>query len=146
MKFGNPWSIARLGLAGLVLTAAIVGWAQNSPSGSGTLFQNVPGPRSQGIGGVMETDPLFGEKRVRAMNADRHKSLVSDTDKLVKLARQLDAEIASNPTNELTPDQLHKVAEIEKLAHNVKTKMAQSFDTGPRVNSPSIPLGGSSLH
>jgi hypothetical protein len=76
------------------------------------------------------------------MNVERHKSLVSDTDKLVKLARQLDTEIASNPSDELTPEQLHKVAEIEKLAHNVKAKMAQSFDGGPRFNSSPMPMGG----
>ena len=79
---------------------------------------------------------------MRAMNVDRHKSMVSDTDKLVKLARQLDAEVASNPTDALTPEQLRKVAEIEKLARNVKTKMAQSFEGGPRFIQPSVLMGG----
>ena len=54
-----------------------------------------------------ETAPIWillsESKRMKALNADRHKSMVSDTDKLVKLARQLDAEIASNPTDDLTP-------------------------------------------
>lgn len=79
------------------------------------------------------------------MNADRQKSMVSDTDKLVKLARQLDAEIASNPTDELTPEELRKVAEIEKLAHNVKAKMAQSFGGGPEVRPSPISVGGPGL-
>jgi hypothetical protein len=79
------------------------------------------------------------------MNADRQKSMVSDADKLVKLARQLDAEIASNPTDELTTEELRKVAEIEKLAHNVKSKMAQSFGLGPQVRPSLVPLGGPGL-
>ena len=75
--------------------------------------------------------------------SNRHKSMVSDADKLLKLARQLDAEIASNPSDELTPQELHKVAEIEKLAHNVKAKMAQSFGGGPQLHPSPIPIGGS---
>jgi hypothetical protein len=140
MKFGNRWSIAGLGLAGMILT----GWAQYSASGNGSPIQILSNPRQQGPGGSLESDPVFLEKRLRAMNIDRHKSLVSDTDKLVKLARQLDAEIASNPSNQLTSEQLHKVAEIEKLAHNVKTKMAQSFDGGPHFIQSPVPIGGPS--
>jgi hypothetical protein len=75
---------------------------------------------------------------MRALNADRYKSMVSDTEKLVKLARQLDAEIASNPTDGLTPEEFQKLVAIEKLAHNVKTKMAQSFGGGPEFRSPII--------
>jgi hypothetical protein len=110
------------------------------------MGQNIPNSRPQGgLGGIMETDPTFAEKRLRAMNADRQKSMVSDADKLVKLARQLDAEIASNPTDELTTEELRKVAEIEKLAHNVKSKMAQSFGLGPQVRPSLVPLGGPGL-
>ena len=79
---------------------------------------------------------------MRALNNDRHKAMVSDTEKLVMLARQLDAEIASNPTGELTPRELQKVLAIEKLAHNVKTKMAQSFAGGPGFKSPVIDIDG----
>jgi len=75
---------------------------------------------------------------MRALNADRHKSMVSDTDKLVKLARQLDEEIASNSSDGLTPEEVQKLVAIEKLAHNVKTKMAQSFGGGPEFRMPLI--------
>jgi uncharacterized protein YacL len=70
------------------------------------------------------------------MNADRHKSLVADTDKLLKLARQLDAEIATNHSNDLTPEELRKVAAIEKLAHSVRQKMALSYGGGPQLFNP----------
>lgn len=75
------------------------------------------------------------------MNDERHKALVSDTEKLLKLARQLDAEIASNPTDKMTPEEIHKAAEIEKLAKSVKEKMAQSFTGGPQIQLPVSPLG-----
>ena len=142
MKPGSRWSIAGFAAAGLVLTGALLGWAQYSPSGNGAVVQNIPGPRPFGVGGGIENDPVLGAKRIRAMNADRQKSMVSDADKLVKLARQLDAEIASNTTDALTPEELRKVAEIEKLARNVKAKMAQSFDVGPKVGLSSMPLAG----
>ena len=153
MRVSSVWNLAVVGLAGLVLAAGLFGLAQYSPTGNGngngngSMIQNLPNSRPQaGLGGVMETDSIFAEKRLRAMNADRQKSMVSDADKLVKLARQLDAEVASNPTDELTPEELRKVAEIEKLAHNVKAKMAQSFGGGPQLRPSPVPLGGPGLH
>jgi hypothetical protein len=105
-----------------------------------------PGSRVQipqpGYGDRPSSDPLSDAKRMRALNADRHKSMVSDTERLVKLARQLDAEIASNPTGELTPAELQKLGAIERLARNVKTKMAQSFAGGPEFQQPPIDIRG----
>jgi len=109
--------------------------------------QYTPSPRIQaptrpGFADGPNLDPLSESKRMKALNADRHKSMVSDTEKLLKLARQLDAEIASNPTDGLTPQEVQKLAAIEKLAHNVKTKMAQSFGGGPELRSPIIDTRG----
>jgi hypothetical protein len=151
MRVSSVWNLAVVGLAGLVLAAGLFGLAQYSPTGNGngngSMIQNLPNSRPQGgFGGTMETDSIFAEQRLRAMNADRQRSMVSDADKLVKLARQLDAEVASNPTDELTPEELRKVAEIEKLAHNVKAKMAQSFGGGPQLRPSPVPLGGPGLH
>jgi len=61
---------------------------------------------------------------LRALNAERHKSIVSDTNKLLKLARELEDEVSRTNPGSLTPDQLRKVAEIEKLARGVKDKMS----------------------
>ena len=67
--------------------------------------------------------PIFKERRLRQLTLAQHKAMVSDTDKLLKLVTELNAEIgASNPAV-LTADQLRKVAEIEKLARSVKDKM-----------------------
>ncbi len=73
------------------------------------------------------------EKRLRALNADRQKSLVSDTNKLLVLVNELNAEIARSKADALTAEQLRKVAEIEKLARNVREKMSLSVK-GPPSN------------
>lgn len=126
------------GVAALVLlaTAACVLSGQYTPN------PRVQVPGQPGFGEGPNLDPQSEAKRMKALNADRHKSMVSDTEKLVKLARQLDAEIASNPTDGLTPEEVQKLQAIEKLARSVKTKMAQSFGGGPEFKPPIIDTRG----
>jgi len=64
------------------------------------------------------------EKLVKMLNAARQSTMVSDAEKLLKLARELDAEIAASNSASLTPAQLRKVARIEKLAHSVRVGMS----------------------
>ena len=73
-----------------------------------------------------EYDPVMTERRLRALNMERQKEMVSDTNKLLKLARELNTEVAGQKSDTLTPDQLHKIAEIEKLARNVRDRMASA--------------------
>ena len=73
-----------------------------------------------------ETTPTA--KRVLMLNAARQKSLVSDTEKLLRLAKELNDEMAGADSANMTDAQLRKVAEIGKLAKSVKEKM--SFSTG----------------
>ena len=70
--------------------------------------------------------PVDEEKRLRALNAERQRSLVSDTNKLLKLAQELDGEVKGTNPDSLNMEELTKVAEIEKLAHKVKEKMSTS--------------------
>ena len=76
---------------------------------------------------------------MKMLNNERHKSLLSDSDKLFKLATELDNEIAKSNLGLLTPDQLRKVAEIEKLAHNVRDKMTQTL---PPPSTNFFPISG----
>ncbi|WP_162601207.1 hypothetical protein [Occallatibacter savannae] len=126
--------------AGTIAAAACLAWGQ-FVSGSGTENRIQVSPRP-GFGDGPNLDPLSESKRMKALNADRHKQMVSDTEKLVRLARQLDAEIASNPTDGLTAEEVQKLQAIEKLARNVKTKMAQSFGGGPEFKPPLIDTRG----
>jgi hypothetical protein len=77
--------------------------------------------------GFGSNDPVLAARQMRALNADRQKSLVSDTDKLLKLAQDLNSEIETSNQNALTQVELRKIADIEKLARNVKQKMSISF-------------------
>jgi|SRR6476646_6304538 len=86
-----------------------------------------------------DSGPFDVEKQMRRLNDDRHKTIVSDTNKLVKLTQELDSEIAANSSDTLTPEELHKLATIEKLAHSVKAKMVLSFGAGPQFHEPTFP-------
>lgn len=68
----------------------------------------------------------------RALNADRQKKLVADTIKLLNLATALNAELSSANAASLTPDQLRRVAEMEKLAHSVREKMGTAWSEPPQ--------------
>jgi hypothetical protein len=135
MSLKTGWKTAVKGLSIQVVIAGCVSWGQFNSSGQIGRPSNGISDRSA------EIDATLAAKRVRALNADRHRSLVSDTQKLVLLARELEAEIASNPTGEMTTDELHKLAAIEKLAHNVKAKMVQTFGDTPGLRPPFVSIG-----
>lgn len=83
------------------------------------------GQHSADSDGPFGKDPNSPEqKRLRALNAQRQKDLVSDTEKLLKLAKELNEEMAQDGSGNLKRDQLHKVEEIAKLAKSVREKMS----------------------
>jgi hypothetical protein len=85
------------------------------------------------------SDPLTNERRVRALNSVRQKLLVQDTNKLFRLAKELNQEVATTSPSAWTPDQLHKIAEIEKLAHSVRERMAMAVgEPSPSIFSPTV--------
>jgi hypothetical protein len=85
------------------------------------------------------SDPLTTERRVRALNMVRQKLLVQDTNKLFRLAKELNQEVATTSPSAWTPDQLHKIAEIEKLAHSVRERMAMAVGgPSPSIFSPTV--------
>ena len=129
----------------LGLSVALMGSGQFGQTGASTASQRQVLRQQDPLGTSPPADPTWNEKRMRALNEDRHKSVVSDAEKLLKLARQLDAEVASNTTDELTPEEMRKVAEIEKLAKSVKSKMALSFGGGPQFQGPAFTPDGLEL-
>jgi hypothetical protein len=86
-------------------------------------------PRSP-YDGFGSSDPLLAARQMRAMNAERQKSLETDTAKLLKIAQELNSEIETGNKDGLTQVELRKIADIEKLARNVKQKMSISFGDG----------------
>lgn len=110
------------------------------PGGRPSFPNQVGGdPLSQDSGMPADpTDPIMQERRMRALNVQRQKSLVADTNKLLKLASELNVEVNGKHSSELTPDQLRKVAEIEKLAHSVREKMVTSVRPVPMMTLPGL--------
>lgn len=81
-----------------------------------------------------EQDPVWAARRRKALNEARQKALASDSEKLLTLARELDAEVRDGGAESLTPMQTARLAQIEKLARRVKEKMIESDAdvSGPR--------------
>jgi hypothetical protein len=102
----------------------------------------LPQPIGQGANedlDIPSESQMRDEKLLRALNADRQKALVSDANKLLRLVNELNTEIAGKQPDALTPDQLRKMAEIEKLAHSVKDKMTTSVRGLPAFQAPFQP-------
>ena len=123
------------------LLLALPGGAQNGPgSPSHGQFAQPKGQRTvDSASGIVEPDSLEEETRLRALNVERQKSMVSDTNKLLTLAAELNAEVSSANPDSLTPAQLRKVAAIEKLAHSVKEKMSAAVRGTPVYRQPLPP-------
>jgi len=133
---GRVGRIARHAL-GLALLLALPGGAQNPVSSQDSLFEPRAGQHvGNSIDPAWNSDPVEMEKRLRALNAERQKSLVADTNKLLKLAQELQDEIGHTSPDALTPTQLRKVADIEKLAHSIKEKMSTSVRGVPDGRMP----------
>jgi len=54
---------------------------------------------------------------------ERHAALITDSEKLLKLAVELKAYVDKSNENVLSLEVIRRAEEIEKLAHSVKDKM-----------------------
>ncbi len=127
----SPRRFLLLFCAAGVVAACCAGVRAQSPAdigGSGRGFPQASGTIADGSD---QMDSVQAERRLNALNSERQKSLTADAGRLLKLATELNQEIAQSNTGALTPAQLRMVAEIEKLAHNVRDKMAMSL-RGPQ--------------
>ena len=71
-------------------------------------------------------DPMrvhMDQERAKAMNDDRHKKLAADVDKLLSLTNELKSDVDKATKDELSVEVIRKAAEIEKLAHDVQSRM-----------------------
>ena len=130
IRQGIPWnrSMRRVFWA---IPLLLCGWLWCTPSGQQQIPNMTNQQRRQPLGGFGDEDAVFAARQIRALNADRQKSMVSDSEKLLKLAKELNEEIALGNGEALSAAQVRKLAEIEKLAHNVKQKMSFSVAGGP---------------
>jgi hypothetical protein len=123
----------------LAAVLVIPGGAQVGSIPKGPFPQPIGQRAPQSADGLGGGDLSQEEERLQMLNRQRQKSLVSDTNKLLKLASELDGEVKNANPQAWTPSQLRKLAEIEKLAHNVKDKMSYSMK-GPAVFQQATPM------
>jgi hypothetical protein len=57
----------------------------------------------------------------KMQQAARRQRLAADTTKMLQLSAELKAEVDRSPNDQLSVDAIRKAAEIEKLAHDVKS-------------------------
>lgn len=135
-----------------VFFAVIVALLASLPQATRCDAQSAPGTQHPGLNSLPQPiglpvngsefpggNTIQNDRLLRALNEDRQKSMVSDANKLLRLANELSAEIGSTNPQELTPSEVHKLAEIEKLAHNVKDKMSTSVRGTPAFQPPFQP-------
>ena len=67
--------------------------------------------------------PQVNQHMLARLNQDRQKALVADTNKLLVLAQELQAEVDRSSKDQLSLGVVKKAEEIEKLARSVKEKM-----------------------
>jgi hypothetical protein len=112
--------------------------AQRAPPMPNYPYPQPIGQRAgDSINGIPPGDPSEHDERLRALNRERQKAMISDTNKLLKLVSEFDSEVRSANLDTLTPAQLRKLAQIEKLAHNVKDKMSYLLPGKP--GAPPLP-------
>jgi Spy/CpxP family protein refolding chaperone len=120
----------------LFVAGALAGHAQttgNNPLHDPTQV-NVGGP---GKSITMDQQDLTQEMRqVRLLNTARQKAIVSDVDKLLALARLLNAGISAEGATLTAAQRMKMAADIEKLAHSVKERMTYAASGAPTPGNP----------
>jgi len=84
-------------------------------------------------------DDRFAAMRMSQLIAARQKVIVADTNKLLKLANELNAEIPGTGSSAPTEAQLRKVAQIQKLARSIRKEMSIPIGVSLRRLDPTPP-------
>jgi len=132
----------RVAILMALLLAVPLGGAQNAPTSHiGGLPTTTSGVGDSPLDDSNNTGPNaeMEAHRMRMLNAERQKSLVADTVKLLKLANELNTSMAKEDGSAPTQAEVRKLADIEKLAHNVKEKMKITVMGPPTYHRPEMP-------
>ena len=78
-------------------------------------------------------------RQVKMLNIERQKAIVTDTDRILQLARELNADANSGNSSMSLTERLRKADEIAKLAKTVREKMAYAIGM-PLPANPYVPL------
>jgi len=149
----RPCVVGHCGFRGLLKIAACLALAVLAlPTAVAQTRSAQIGNRSEQNLSSMDAPPVVDGtlnmqmRRIKALNIERQKALVSDTDDLLKLTKQLNEEVARDRSTSLSPDQVRTLARIEKLAKSVREKMSDPVQRNIFENSfppsmgPPVPL------
>lgn len=128
---------ARRALAfAMLLVLPIAAQSPGVPGGSPVnRGRQQPQPQDQSDS-TFPVDQRVEAIRIAQLNLIRHKSMVSDADKLLRLAQELNSD-ASADTSEWSPsERMRKAAEIGKLAKEVREKMTYSVGNPQEFVTP----------
>jgi hypothetical protein len=117
---------------GLAARSQQSGSGSNGNSGQGTMHEQRQNVDS--MSPFDDSDDALLQRHLVALNAERQKQMVSDTNKLLKLAKEVNEQVAADHASAFTPDQMRKIAEIEKLAKSVRERMTSAV--GPQQPTP----------
>ena len=124
--------------AGLVAGALLCCWAA-APGSMADGQANAPGiwiPNVQNTNRENpEPSPELSAKQLRALNEQRQKQIVADTERLLHLAQELNRELDGS-SDVSADEEMRKMGQIEKLARSVKEKMRDAVTAGPAVEIP----------
>lgn len=129
--------IVRVGLLSMAVLVVGSGVVEAQKKGNGNAQPPVPpvivpgATTSPGMlppldSPVLGTDPVrtrMDTERMKAMNDDRHKRLAADVDRLSSLISELKSSVDKANKDELSVEVIRKAQEIEKLAHDVQSRM-----------------------
>jgi len=117
---------------------------KSSQSLSGQSAQSGSYDAEDSVGSSRPIDSMhreIKEKQIRELRKQRYSEVVANTEELLRLATELNAEVSASNSDRLTADQRRTLARIEKLARNVKDAMVRPVpaETGP-TGTPVVTL------
>ncbi|HEV2576617.1 MAG TPA: hypothetical protein VGU25_05350 [Acidobacteriaceae bacterium] len=130
---GEVTRVAVVSAVGLVVLGG-TGLARNVGvvRAQGSQIQDIPRPPSPhdantpAIGAGLPDGGVrarMNEERIKSVNDARQKRLQEDVDKLLALTNELKLDVDKTNKDELSLDVVKKAGEIEKLAHDVQSRM-----------------------
>jgi hypothetical protein len=128
---GRPHTVRRAVVMAVLLGLPIAAQVPGTP-----LHLQVPDRPNFTYDPGAVPDAAMDAKRLQLLNAERQKSMVTDAEKLLRLARELNDDPASGGATISPAEKMHKVSEIEKLAKGIKDKMSYSIGDGPKIATP----------
>ena len=142
---GNPYPTDRRWMSGsrrVLSLALLLGVPIAAQSPGVPIAPGIATPRQPILDTTMGFgDSSIGERQAKMLNIERQKTIVTDTERILQLARELDADANSDNPSMSEAVRMQKAEEIEKLAKTVREKMTYAV-SAPQPANPYAPWQG----